>query len=259
MSPEKLKKVEEIYHAVLALPPDERNVFLRESCAGDAALRKEIDSLLAYENTFDSLLDNPPKSLAAEVFALRENSQIIGSQINQYKILSLLGEGGMGAVYLAQDTTLERKVALKLLPGEFAEDKIRLNRFFQEAKSASALNHPNILTVHEIGKFDQQHFIVTEFIDGQTLKHYLGEEKPALQKVLEIAGQIASALSAAHEAGIIHRDIKPDNVMVRNDGIVKVLDFGIAKLTDSKSSTDIDPEAQTIVRAVRAASARFRF
>jgi serine/threonine protein kinase len=249
MSPEKLKKVEEIYHAVLALPPDERNVFLRESCAGDAALRKEIDSLLAYENTFDSLLDNPPKSLAAEVFALRENSQIIGSQINQYKILSLLGEGGMGAVYLAQDTTLERKVALKLLPGEFAEDKIRLNRFFQEAKSASALNHPNILTVHEIGKFDQQHFIVTEFIDGQTLKHYLGEEKPALQKVLEIAGQIASALSAAHEAGIIHRDIKPDNVMVRNDGIVKVLDFGIAKLTDSKSSTDIDPEAQTIVRA----------
>ena len=152
MSPERLRKVEEIYHAALELPPEERNTFLQASCAGDDALLREIDSLLAYEDSFDSLIDEPP---------------------NQYKILSLLGEGGMGAVYLAQDTTLERKVALKLLPGEFSEDKIRLNRFFQDAKSASALNHPNILTVHEIGKFDRLHFIVTEYINGRTLKKYL--------------------------------------------------------------------------------------
>jgi eukaryotic-like serine/threonine-protein kinase len=249
MSPERLKKVEEIYHAVLELPPERRQTFLRESCADDAALRRELDSLLSFENTFDSRLDNPPKSLAEEVFSLPNSSEIIGSQINQYKILSLLGAGGMGAVYLAQDTTLERKVALKLLPGEFAEDKIRLNRFFQEAKSASALNHPNILTVHEIGKFDRQHFIITEYINGRTLKHHLAEEKPALPKILEIVAQMASAFSAAHEAGIIHRDIKPDNVMVRNDGIVKVLDFGIAKLTDASASTEIDTEAQTLVRA----------
>jgi eukaryotic-like serine/threonine-protein kinase len=249
MSPERLKKVEEIYHAVLELPSERRQTFLQESCGNDVALRREIDSLLAFENTSDSLLDESPKSLAAEVFSLSDSHAIIGSQINQYKILSLLGEGGMGAVYLAHDTTLERKVALKVLPGEFAEDKIRLNRFFQEAKAASALNHPNILTVHEIGKFDREHFIVTEFINGRTLKNYLREEKPALGKVLETAAQIASALAAAHDARIVHRDIKPDNVMVRNDGIVKVLDFGIAKLTAAGDAADIDTEAKTLARA----------
>jgi serine/threonine protein kinase len=248
MSPERLKKVEEIYHAVLELPPGERQSFLQKSCGRDMELRKEVDSLLSFENTFDSLLDNPPKSLVAEVFSLNETAKIIGSQINQYKILSLLGEGGMGAVYLAEDTSLERKVALKLLPGNLAEDKIRLNRFFQEAKAASALNHPNILTVHEIGKLDGTHFIVTEYIKGRTLKNYLAEEKPPFSKILEIAAQIASALAAAHEAGIIHRDIKPDNVMVRSDGIVKVLDFGIAKLTGANNSTEIDTEAQTIAK-----------
>ncbi len=252
MSPERLKKVEEIYHAVLELAPDKRQSFLRESCAEDTELRREIDSLLSFENTFDALIDSPPKSLAAELFAVEtETADITGSRINQYKILRLLGAGGMGAVYLAEDTKLERKVALKLLPEEFARDPHRLERFVREAKSASALNHPNILTVHEIGVIDARHFIITEFIDGRTLNEYVREEQPSLAKVLEIAAQIASALAAAHEAGIIHRDLKPDNVMVRNDGIVKILDFGIAKLISDFGSRNSDLpnlESETLIQ-----------
>ncbi len=248
MFPERLKKIEEIYHEVLEISPNERHLFLQKSCGEDAELRREVESLLSFEKTFDSLIDSSPKSLVVEMFA--EKADIIGSEINQYKILSLLGEGGMGAVYLAQDTSLERKVAIKLLSSEFAFDSIRRNRFFQEAKSASALNHPNILTVHEIGELNGIHYIVTEFIAGKTLNNYLFGKQSTFQNILEIATQIASALSAAHEAGIIHRDIKPDNVMVRNDEIVKILDFGIAKLTDSIKLKDFDTESQTRVKTM---------
>lgn len=245
MSPEKLKKVEELYHAVLEVSPQERGLFLQESCGNDLELRQEIESLLSYENDFDSLIDSAPRSLVEEIFAKKKETNLAGKKINQYKIEKKIGEGGMGTVYLAKDTKLERKVAIKLLSGEFAQDKTRRNRFFQEAKSASALNHPNILTVHEIGELEGTHFIVTEFIKGRTLSQYLAEEKPTLQLVLDVATQIASALSAAHEAGIIHRDIKPDNIMVRGDGIVKVLDFGIAKLMDVVKSDEIDTEGET--------------
>lgn len=245
MDSERLKQIEEIYHAVLEIPYHERDSFFREHCGEDSELRREVESLLSYEKTFDSAIDAPPESLAAEIFSYKPKQNLTDNQINQYKILSLLGEGGMGAVYLAQDTTLERQVAIKFLSTDFAEDAMRRNRFFQEARAASALNHPNILTVHEIGESNGTHFIVTEFIRGRTLMRYLKEEKSSLQAVLEIATQIAYALSAAHEAGIIHRDIKPENVMVRNDGIVKVLDFGIAKLTDSNDTLGIDNEAAT--------------
>ena len=253
MSPEKLKKVEEIYHAVLELSPDERKTFLREACSGDTELRREVESLVSFDNIPDSFIDTPPESFAAEMFAENKanknpDSDLTGRKINQYKILSVLGIGGMGIVYLANDTKLERKVAVKLLSGGVADDATKLQRFFQEAKAASALNHPNILTVHEIGEFDAAHFIVTEFIKGRTLKHYLTDENPTMAQILEIAVQIASALAAAHEAGIVHRDIKPDNIMVRGDGIVKVLDFGIAKLTDVNNSVEIDPEAKTQVK-----------
>ncbi|MCD9188102.1 MAG: serine/threonine-protein kinase [Pyrinomonadaceae bacterium] len=249
MSPERLKKVEEIFHAALDLPQNERDAFLLESCLDDLELRREIDSLLAFEDEFDTRLDTPPDKIAAELVAERDNSEIIGKQINQYKILSLLGVGGMGAVYLCYDTKLERKVALKMLEGELAEDATRLSRFFKEAKSASALNHPNILTVHEIGETDGSHFIATEFIDGKTLKQFLVKENPTLDSVLEIASQIASALSVAHEAGIVHRDIKPDNIMVRKDGIVKILDFGIAKLTDIANTGEIVGDDKTLIKA----------
>jgi eukaryotic-like serine/threonine-protein kinase len=251
MNPERLKKVEEIYHEVLEVSPNERQSFLQIFCGNDIELRREVESLLSFEQTDAGLIDSSPSSIAAEMFA--DKPSIIGTQINQYKILSLLGEGGMGTVYLAEDTTLERKVAIKLLSNDFSFDANRRNRFFQEAKSASALNHPNILTVHEIGEVAGTHYLVTEFINGKTLNPYLHEQSATLQNILDIATQIASALSAAHEAGIIHRDIKPDNIMVRNDGIVKILDFGIAKLTDTGISTNVDTEAKTRAKTMTVA------
>ena len=253
MNHERFKKVEEIYHAVLKVSPEKRDFLLEESCGSDVELRREVESLISYDNTFNSVIDTPPESLVAEMFAGSKKTSIIGTQINQYQIISLLGKGGMGEVYLAFDSKLERKVALKLLSEEFAENPNRLRRFFQEAKSASALNHPNILTVHEISELDDRNFIVTEFIKGKTLKHYLSEEKPALRATLEIAEQIVSALAAAHEAHIVHRDIKPDNIMVRKDGIVKVLDFGLAKLSESQKTVELNPEAATQMKEMTAA------
>jgi len=167
-----------------------------------------------------------------------------GTRLGRYEIRSQLGAGGMGEVYLAQDTKLDRKVALKILPPKLAEDKDRMSRFVREAKSASALNHPNIITIHEIGEIDGTHFIATEFIEGETLKTRLQRESPSLKSTLEIALQVASALDVAHRAGIVHRDIKPDNIMVRHDGIVKVLDFGLVKLTATDSS-EVDREGET--------------
>ena len=177
----------------------------------------------------------------------------IGTIINHYRILSSLGAGGMGEVYLAEDTRLGRKVALKLLPASFVKNTDRLRRFEQEARTASALNHPNIITIHDIGQSDSTHFIATEYIEGETLRHRLAAG-PRLQllEILDIGIQVAGALAAAHEAGIIHRDIKPENVMLRPDGYVKVLDFGIAKLTDkfheqeSTNSDSLDMDAPTL-------------
>ncbi len=158
------------------------------------------------------------------------------SKLDHYEILSLLGKGGMGEVYLARDARLSRNVALKLLPVEFTQAAERIRRFEHEAKAASALNHPNILTIYEIGVTDQTHFIATEYIEGETLRQCLSREKPSLNTALEIATQMASALAAAHDAKIIHRDIKPENVMRRKDGIVKVLDFGLAKLVEMRNA-----------------------
>jgi len=170
-----------------------------------------------------------------------------GTRLGRYEIRSKIGEGGMGEVYLAQDTKLARRVALKILPQEFVADKDRMRRFVSEARSVSALNHPNIITIYEIGETKGTHYIATEYIEGETLQTRLKRESLSLKSALEIALQVASALDAAHRAGVVHRDIKPDNVMVRQDGIVKVLDFGIAKLTATESS-DVDTEAVTRVQ-----------
>src|SRR5262249_32187508 len=174
----------------------------------------------------------------------------IGAHLNHYEIITPLGAGGMGEVYLARDTRLERKVALKLLPAEFTRDRDRVRRFIQEAKAASSLNHPNIITVHEIGEADGLQFIAAEFIDGETLRRLIQREKLSLTGALDLAIQIATALNAAHEAGIIHRDIKPENVMARRDGIVKVLDFGLAKLTERQpiEPFELDKEAATLAK-----------
>ena len=168
--------------------------------------------------------------------------------IKQYRILAPIGKGGMGEVYLAQDTALGRKVALKILPSEFADDRDRMDRFVREAKSASALNHPNIITIHEIGESNGTHFIATEFIDGKTLTELARSQALDYRFILDVAIQVVSALDDAHSAGIVHRDIKPDNVMVRSNGLAKLLDFGIAKLsapTDSSDDTTIAIPSQT--------------
>lgn len=174
-----------------------------------------------------------------------------GQELGPYKIISTLGAGGMGQVYLAEDCRLDRKVALKLLPAEVAADRQRMRRFVQEAKTVSALNHPNILTIYEFGEADSRRFIAMEHVDGVTLREQMSGQGLRINEVLDISIQIATALNAAHEAGVVHRDIKPENLMVRHDRIVKVLDFGLAKLA-RKSVTakreSVDPEARTEVQ-----------
>lgn len=167
-----------------------------------------------------------------------------GARFDRYEILTHLGSGGMGEVYLARDSRLERKIAIKLLPAEFTRDQARLLRFETEAKAASGLNHPNIITIHEIGETSSRHFITTEFIEGKTLRQMIAAGKLPPMLAIDIASQISSALAAAHQAGIIHRDVKPENVMIRPDGIVKVLDFGLAKLTE-RCVVESDSEAPT--------------
>jgi len=176
------------------------------------------------------------------------------TSIGRYEIRSLLGTGGMGEVYLAYDTSLRRQVAIKLLPAEFTQNKVRLARFEREAYAASSLNHPNILTIYEIGEQDGNHFIATEYIEGESLRHHLSRKRNELREVLDVTSQVASALAAAHEAGIVHRDIKPENIMLRRDGLIKVLDFGLAKLADEADSgarqEAIETEAPTKTRMV---------
>ena len=246
---EKWNQVEELFNAAVELGTAARAAFLDQACADDEELRREVESLLAYENETAGFIRKP----AIEVVAreLVEDSALSTRTIDHFQILSLLGRGGMGEVYLAQDIRLGRKVALKLLPAEFTADVDRVRRFVKEAKAASALNHPNILTVHEIGQVDGAHYIVTEFIDGQTLRQRMQAAKQSLSEVVDVAIQVAQALEAAHSAGIVHRDIKPENLMVRRDGLVKVLDFGLAKLIEQQPAPDkggIDREAATLAK-----------
>lgn len=173
--------------------------------------------------------------------ALSENTMV-----SHYRILSELGQGGMGVVFLADDVELDRKVTLKFLPDDLGNNDDRVRRFIQEAKAVSALNHPNILTVYEIGQTDASHFIAAEYIKGENLRERFRRGLFFLRETLDIALQIAAALDAAHENGIVHRDIKPENVMLRKDGLVKVLDFGLAKLSE-KAPVTTDPEAATRV------------
>lgn len=180
---------------------------------------------------------------------MNQSDSLEGAIISHYRVLSRIGAGGMGEVYLAQDTTLERTVALKILPADVAASEQRMGRFIQEAKTASALNHPNIITIYQIGQAESLLFIATEFIEGETLRERLKDTSLTILEALDVAIQIASALVAAHQAGIVHRDIKPENIMLRGDGILKVLDFGLAKLTGAWQS-EANSEAATMVETL---------
>jgi serine/threonine-protein kinase len=238
MEPGRWGRITDIYHATIARPPEERASFLGDECHGDDSLRKRVEAMVKSHERSGDFIESPAFAVAPELLIDEPTGDLIGQSIGHYRIESLLGVGGMGEVYLARDELLGRKVALKFLPEHLTAEATQLNRFKTEARTASALNHPNILTVHEIGAENTRQFIATEFIEGITLRALLARGRMNLHDALEIAVQVASALDAAHETGVVHRDIKPENIMLRPDGYAKVLDFGIAKLTEQHSGSD---------------------
>ncbi|HSE23940.1 MAG TPA: serine/threonine-protein kinase, partial [Pyrinomonadaceae bacterium] len=246
MSDEYWDRLQELFYAVTALEPAERVAYLDQTCRGDESMRRRIESLLESHDQRNLFIDSPAYQAAAEML-VQDLSLKAGQLISHYRILSLLGQGGMGQIYLAEDTKLKRKVSLKFLSPKFAEDRERVLRFEQEARAISALNHPNILTIHEIGEIQQVQFIAGEFIDGDTLRQRLSTTIN-IDEAIDISIQVTAALVAAHRLNIVHRDIKPENIMIRrDDGLVKVLDFGLAKISAAPgASTDsVATDAET--------------
>lgn len=239
MTPERWQQIKDIFHSALEYGPAQRASFLSRACDTDTTLRQEVESLLSAHEQDGSFIDSPAYKASA-AFAMNVDSAALkpGQLLGGYEITAFIGRGGMGEVYLAQDKRLRRQVALKLLPALFTEDESGVQRFEQEARAASALNHPNIIVIYEICEAESRLMMATEFIDGETLRERLITHGALdIDVVLTISIQIADALATAHKAGIIHRDIKPENIMIRPDGYVKVLDFGLAKLSESESAS----------------------
>src|SRR2546425_341591 len=236
---ESWQRVTELFDEALERAPEERSEFLKSACAGDRDLLREVESLLAQHDAETGFLESPAVAVVADQIIEDKRSLPIGKQLGQYRIEALLGRGGMGEVYVAQDK-LGRKVALKLLTQRFPGDESGIARFQQEARTLLALNHPHIVTIYDIDQIDGNYYIASELVEGQTLRQRLDEGDLPLQDLLEIAIQVVTALTAAHEKGIVHRDIKPENIMIRRDGFVKVLDFGIAKLTEKYSASELE-------------------
>ena len=246
MNPERWQQISRIFKSAISLDPEARNAYVAGQCGSDDSLRAEVEKLIASHQQASE--ENFIGGVAAEAAAPLligedeagppQRTLSNGQQFGSYVILDALGAGGMGEVYLARDTRLDRTIALKILPPDISTDKRRMQRFRQEAKVASSLNQPNILTVFEFGEVGGLTFLATEFVDGETLREHLrGKKKLKLVDILDINIQVLAALDAAHEASIVHRDIKPENVMIRRrDHVVKVLDFGLAKVTEKKIS-----------------------
>src|SRR6266581_4403089 len=234
MTPARFQTIEEIFLAAVEQEPGQVSAFLDTACEGDAVLRREVEKLLASDLRAGRFIERSSVGLATKIIENRQADLLVGRTIGHYKISKRIGTGGMGDVYLATDMTAGRKAALKLLPTRFTGDAERLKRFQQEARAVVGLNHPNILTVYEIGEDHSTHYIASELIEGETLRQHLTRGRMELIEAVDVAIQMASALAAAHNAGIVHRDIKPENIMLRPDGYVKVLDFGIAKLAEQE-------------------------
>jgi len=247
MTPARLRTIEEIYRTALDQEPDQIRAFLDTACEGDEVLRRKVEALLASRERAGNFIETSAVGLATRIIENGQADLLVGRTIGHYKISKRIGTGGMGDVYLATDMTAGRKAALKLLPMRFTADAERLKRFQQEAHAVVGLNHPNILTIYEIGEDHSTHYIASELIEGETLRQRLMRGRIEVGEAVDIAIQVASALAAAHETGIVHRDIKPENIMLRPDGYVKVLDFGIAKLAEQEVPVTLAEEEAVLL------------
>ncbi len=257
MTPERIKLARRVFEQALKLAPARRSAYLEEELAGDEELRAEVDSLLAGHARGEQAqeADTSPKRSGRRARQKSDSLPEIvpgSTTLGSYNVLEKLGSGGMGTIYVAKDARLGRRVALKILPAHFARDDEFVRRFELEARAASSLNHPNIITVHEIGESGGRRFIVTELVEGRTLREAMAEGSLTVRETLEVCAQVAGALAKAHGAGIVHRDVKPENVMVDDDGHVKVLDFGIAKRLQSAAA--VDTEAPTSANPINTAA-----
>ncbi len=244
MDPERWKQIRQVCHSALEIEPDRRKAYLKEACAGDDSILKEVESLLALQSEAAGVFDSPALDAAARALAEEKEAELrpdlVGRTLQHYRIIAKIGEGGMGVVYRARDEHLKRDVAIKVLPPELMTDPERKKRFVQEARAASALHHPNIVTIHDVTSEGGIDFIAMELVAGKALDQKIGRKGMRLDDALKCAIQIADALATAHAAGIVHRDLKPANILVAESGHVKVLDFGLAKLTQPLNGEGID-------------------
>ncbi|HEY7911178.1 MAG TPA: serine/threonine-protein kinase, partial [Blastocatellia bacterium] len=247
MTPERWKQIDDLVQAALEREAEDRAAFLERACQGDQDLRREVESLLSHDKDSNEFIKALPDDVIAEMIAGQPVQSMPGRRLGHYQILSLLGAGGMGEAYLAEDQSLDRKVAIKLLPPDSVADQRARRRLIKEAKAAARLDHPNICSIYEVAEEDGTTFIVMQYIEGETLASRIKRGPLELREALDIATQTADALAEAHSRGIIHRDIKPANIMITSRSQVKVMDFGLAKVTARQDAFDSQARTESLL------------